>query len=127
MNQITLPNSPNERGGLQPLVELTANGTTRAEVGVNQPVTLAARMTMPPRAGQIVHYAWYLGTPDYKFEPAVSLPKPKLTFDVNRTVSFATPGDYSITLRAEGERNSISNTKGTTYLQNVARVRVVVR
>lgn len=127
MNQIELPKSAEERGGLQPLVELQANGAARARVTVNQPVTLTARITMPPRSGKFVRYAWYLGTPDYKFEPVVELPRPRTTFEVKRTISFATPGDYPITLRVEGERNGVSNVNVTTYLQNVARVRVEVR
>lgn len=127
MNQIVLPKSAEVRRGLQPVVDLTANGAERAEVGVNQPVTLAARMTMPPHAGKIVHYDWYLGTPDYKFEPVVQLTKPEKTFDIKRTVSFAAPGEYSITLRVEGQRDGLNEVNGTTFLQNVARVRVVVR
>ena len=50
MNQIVLPEKASMRRGLQPLVALTANGAARVEVGLRQPVTLAARLEMPPQA-----------------------------------------------------------------------------
>ena len=127
MNQITVPKSAAARGGLQPVVDLGANGAVRAQVGVNQPVVLAAKIEMPPHSGKIVRYAWYLGTPDLKFEPDIKLSRPQTTFDITRTVSFATPGEYAITLRVEGQRNGLGGANETTFLQNVARVRVVVQ
>ena len=127
MNQVLVPHSAAERGGLQPVVDLTANGSIRAEVGVNQPVTLAARIEMPPAAGKIVQYAWYLGTADAKFEPTTKLDKPPTRFDLKRTVRFAAPGEYAITLRVNGERSGLTDLDGTTLLQNIGRVRVVVR
>ena len=127
MNQIVVPKSAAVRGGLQPVVDLSANGVVRAQVRVNEPVSLAARIDMPPHAGKIVRYAWYLGTPDLKFEPVIKLARPQTTFDLKRTVSFAAPGEYAITLRVEGQRNGLDDVNGTTFLQNVARVRVVVR
>ena len=127
MNQIVVPKSAGVRGGLQPVVDLSANGVVRAQVGLNKPVTLAARIEMPPHSGKIVRYAWYLGTPDLNFEPDVKLPRPQTIFEVKRTVSFSAPGDYAITLRVEGQREGHNDVNGTTFLQNVGRVRVVVR
>ena len=46
---------------------------------------------------------------------------------MKRTVRFAEPGDYAITLRVEGQRDGRNDVNGTTFLQNVGRVRVVVR
>jgi hypothetical protein len=115
MNQITLPKDAAARGGLQP------------EVGVNQPVNLTAQINMPPKSGKIVRYSWYLGTPDLKFEPEVKLTNPSTRYEVKRTVSFAAPGEYPITLRVEGQREGSDSVNGTTYLQNIGRMRVVVR
>ncbi len=127
MNQIVLPPTAKERGGHQPVVELTANGVERAQVGVNQPVTLSAKIGMPPGAGKVVDYDWYLGAPDSKFEPAIALAKPNAAAQVTRTVAFATPGEYAITFRVRGERKGKSAAQSTTLLENVARVQVVVR
>ncbi|MBO9855133.1 hypothetical protein [Xanthomonas sp. A1809] len=126
MNQIVLPDSAVARGGLQPVIDLTANGDVRAEVAVNQPVTLSARIAMPPHAGKVVRYAWYLGTPDLEFEPFMPVAKPGRTIAVKRTVSFSAPGEYAITIRVEGQREGRNDTNGTTFLQNVGRVRIVV-
>tara|TARA_B100000378_G_scaffold139715_1_gene112962 strand:- start:1905 stop:4022 length:2118 start_codon:yes stop_codon:yes gene_type:complete len=127
MNQIVLPDSAAARGGLQPVIDLTANGSVRAEVAVNQPVTLSARVVMPPHAGKVVRYAWYLGAPDLEFEPVVPVPNPGRVAKVQRTVRFNAPGDYAITLRVDGQRDGRNDVNGTTFLQNVGRVRVVVR
>lgn len=125
MNQVVLPASAATRGGHQPLISLTANGRDRAEVGVNQPVTLAGRIEMPPGPGKIIRYDWYLGTPDMKFEPPVELPLPRTRLTVKRTVSFPTPGVYMITLRTIGQRGGEADS--TTPLYNIDRVRVVVK
>jgi hypothetical protein len=125
MNQVVVPASSFARGGHQPSTELTVNGGKRAEVGVNQPVTLTGRIEMPPGSGQVVQYDWYLGTPDFKFEPAVKLATPKPKMLVSQTVSFEKPGEYMITLRATGQRDGKQDS--TTPLVNIDRVRVVVR
>ncbi len=127
MNQVVLPDSARVRRGLQPVLHLAVNGGERAEVGVNQPVNLSANIAMPPRSGQIVHYDWYLGTDDFKFEPATTLAKPQTRTTAKRTVSFAKPGEYMVTLRVFGQRNGIGDASYPTILQNLARVRIVVR
>ncbi len=76
MNQVVLPAKGSERFGQQPAVHLTANGGERAEVAVNVPVNLVSQIEMPPRAGKIVEYDWYLGSSDDKFEPATKLATP---------------------------------------------------
>jgi hypothetical protein len=81
---------------------------------------------MPPGAGTVVRYDWFLGTSEGKFEPATKIGKPEKLVKVSRTVSFPAPGEYSITLRADGQRNG-NGDDDTTLLQNLARVRVVVR
>jgi hypothetical protein len=127
MNQVVLPRTASERLGHQPVVDLMVNGGTRAEVGVNQPVTLIGKIEMSPDAGKVVQYDWYLGGPDFKYEPATRLARPQVLVDLSRTVSFPVPGEYSITLRADGQRDGIGDANSTTLLQNLARVRVVVR
>ena len=86
MNQVVLPAKASERFGHQPMVHLTANGGERAEVAINVPVNLVGHMEMPPRAGKIVQYDWYLGSSDYKFEPATKLATPQVRVNATRTV-----------------------------------------
>jgi hypothetical protein len=127
MNQVVLPAKASERFGHQPMVHLTANGGERAEVAINVPVNLVGHMEMPPRAGKIVQYDWYLGGSDYTFEPATKLATPQVRVNVRRTVSFPKPGEYVLTLRTVGERDGSGGAESTTPLINIDRVRVVVR
>jgi len=127
MNQVVVPTTAKERGGLQPLVHLSANGKDRAEVGVNQPIKLVGKIEMPPGAGKIVEYDYYVGGSDYTFEPATKLAKPQTRVSLTRTISFPNPGEYVITLRTAGQRDGKGDASGTTPLINCDRVRVVVR
>ena len=127
MNQVILPSKASERFGHQPVMNLTANGRERAEVAVNQPVNLVGQIEMPPHAGKIVKYDWYLGGSDYKFEPPTKLATPEVRVEATRTVSFPKPGEYVVTLRTTGERDGVGSAESTTPLINIDRVRVVVR
>jgi hypothetical protein len=127
LNQVVLPAKGSERFGQQPVVHLTANGRERAEVAVNVPVNLVSQIEMPPRAGKIVEYDWYLGGSDYTFEPATKLATPQVRVNATRTVSFPKPGEYVITLRTVAERDGAGGAESTTPLINIHRVRVVVR
>jgi hypothetical protein len=126
MNQVVLPDKARERGGHQPVVRLTVNGGDRVKVGVNQEVKLVGRMEMPPGAGYIMKYEWYLGGSDRRFEPAITLVTPQSLVSVTRTVSFPTPGEYTISLRTYGQRNSKKDEPKLT-LQNLGRVTIVVQ
>jgi hypothetical protein len=127
MNQIVLAAKASERHGLQPVVHLTANGKTRAEVAVNQPVKLGGKIEMAAAAGKVLQYDWYLGGTDFAYEPATKLPKPQRLVNATRTISFSVPGEYTITLRTYAQRDGMGDLTSTTLLQNLARVRVVVR
>jgi len=127
MNQVVLSDQASARFGLQPVMHLTANGKIRAQVGVNQLVDLAATIEMPPGAGKVVRYDWYLGGKDFKFEPETKVEKPEAVITAKRTVSFPEPGEYAITLRADGQRDGDAATDSTTPLENLAQVRVVVQ
>lgn len=120
MNQVVLPDKASERHGLQPVIHLMVNGKIRAEVGVNQPVHLVGNIEMPPGAGQVIQHDWYLGRSDFAYEPATKV-------SATRTVSFPTAGEYTITLRAYAQRDGAEDTTSATLLENLARVRVVVR
>ncbi len=126
-NQVVLPQKAEARFGLQPVVHLTANGSSRATVGVNQDVDLRAILEAPAGGGKIVRYAWYLGGQDYKFEDAVSVEKPAAQFTVQRKIRFPAPGEYAITLRGDAQREGDKSSTNMTPLENLARVRIVVQ
>jgi hypothetical protein len=52
--RLRLPATGAERGGIQPVVELTANGEIAITVTVGEPVSLHARASVPPAAGTVI-------------------------------------------------------------------------
>lgn len=124
-NQVVLPSKASQRRGIQPVVTLTANGASRVEVSVGQPVELAGHIETPPGGGTVMQYDWYLGEKvPVVYEPSTALAKPKPSVDVYRKVTFSTPGSYLVTLRTAAQRTGMID--GNTSLENLARVRVVV-
>jgi hypothetical protein len=112
-----------ERHGLQPVMDLTVNGGSRAVVGVNQRVNLAAKLEMPPKTGQIVQYTWTIaGTAD---APTVIKPQPLV--EANRTITFDKPGTYVVRLTVNGQRDGLLQPANLTLMQNFKDVQVVVQ
>ena len=124
-NQVTVPATAAERGGIQPIVTLTVNRTDHATVGVNQAVTLNGKIEAPPKTGKIVQYDWYLGRTPVTYEAPTVLPTPQPLVNLTRTVTFPEPGIYELTLRATAQRNGVSDF--WTNVQNLARVQIVVQ
>jgi hypothetical protein len=121
--QITAPADATVRGGIQPVVSLTANGRRRADVAPGDDVTLYASAQVPDGTGSIVTMEW-------DFDGAGSFPTTE-TFDVADRVevehrhSFVVPGTYFPTVRVAAHRAGDSRSP-YARVQNLARVRVVV-
>jgi hypothetical protein len=123
-SQVELPPTAGERRGLQPVVRLKVNGRDRADVRVNHPVLLVARVQAPPRAGRVVGLEWDLtGTGD--FTPGRVAAGRELV--IRRTQTFSARGTYWVTLRATTQRHEGERTARFARVQNLDRVRVVVR
>src|SRR5208283_276921 len=56
--RVMLPGTADERGGIQPVVQATANGGVRADVAVGEPVALEVHAQVPPNAGAVVSVDW---------------------------------------------------------------------
>uniref|UniRef100_UPI002742113F PKD domain-containing protein n=1 Tax=Actinoplanes sp. RD1 TaxID=3064538 RepID=UPI002742113F len=124
-SQVVVPAGAAERGGVQPVVDLRADGGVRAEVAVGQPVTFHARVEVPPGAGSVVAAEWdFLGSGDYPVPAAVATPQPVV--DLSATHAFTAPGTYFPVLRAASHRDGDQQTP-FGRIQNLGRVRVVVR
>lgn len=122
--QIRLPNSAVERGGVQPVVSVNADGHTRVAVPVGQPVTLEVHAEVPPNAGTIVAVEWDLdgsGTFPVRHEVEGRDTSVKLS----TTHAYDRPGTWFATARVYSQREGDT---GTPYrrLPNVASARVVV-
>jgi hypothetical protein len=112
-----------DRHGLQPVMDLTVNGGTRATVGVNQPVNLAAAIEMPPRTGPIVQYNWSV---DGTAEAPTNLATPQQQLNLTRSMTFDKPGTYVVRLTVNGQRDGLVNPPNRTLVRNYKDVRVVV-
>jgi hypothetical protein len=147
--QVIVPPTAAQRGGIQPVVELTANGGERADVKAGEPVTFTARIEVPPGTGEIVDAEWdFEGTGDFgcaqllpdasPTDPGATrcqLPDPasstgadgdggdSVTIEFSHT--YSEPGTYFPVLRATSQREGDPDTP-FARIQNLGRVRVVV-
>lgn len=122
--QVSLPANAAVRGGIQPVIDLTARGKTRIEVKAGQPVTFTAKIQIPPKTGKIVAADWdYMGTGN--FAPA-TLGNTGQAAELQGTFTYTEPGTYYPGLRAKSERNG-DTSSGFAQIQNLDRIRVIVR
>ena len=103
--QVVLPEGAVARRGIQPVVALSVDGATRADVTVGAAVTLRAVAEVPDRTGVIVGLEWDLdGTG--RFPEAAPIDVDERVTAV-RTCSFATPGVYFPAVRVAAQREGI--------------------
>ena len=122
-NQLILPATATERGGVQPVVAVEANGGLRAEVKVGESVTFSGRAEQPPGAGTIIGIDWdFEGRGDCIADDTVDGTANKV--DVQASHSYATPGTYFASMRVSAQCNG-PDAAGLP-VQNLARARVVV-
>jgi hypothetical protein len=123
-SQVIVPSAAAQRGGIQPTVELKANGGVRTDVKAEQPVSFTATIEVPPGAGKVVAVEWdFEGLGDY---PIIQqFDTPQATLSVSITHSFARPGTYFPVVRATSQREGNGHTM-YGRVQNIGRARVVV-
>ncbi len=124
--QVVMPATAAARRGIQPVVLLTANGAARAEVKPGQAVALFATVTVPPGTGRVVSARWDLDGSGRFTTTAALPPKPQPRAALRSSVSFAKPGTYFVTLKVESARQGLPASP-YARIQNLARVRIVVR
>ena len=124
--QVRVPPAAAARRGVQAVVHVTANGSTRAEVDVGDAVHFTALVEVPFGAGTIVAVEWdFEGTGDYPVaERDVDGSADRL--NLSATHAFAAPGTYFPALRVTTHRQGDTRTRHGR-IQNLGRVRVVVR
>jgi hypothetical protein len=124
--QVTLPATAVERGGIQPVVAVTANGRARADVGVGEQVTIEVVADVPPGAGGIVGIEWdFDGSGSYP-EQVAGLDGTATHIVERVTRRFDAPGTYFVTARVSSHRHG-DVTAAHRKLPNLAQARVVVR
>ena len=122
--QIILPASAAERGGIQPVVSVTANGATRAEVRAGQAVTLEVRAEVPPGGGTIIGLKWdFDGSGTYPQVEAVDGQSAAVVRTITHT--FDRPGTFFVTALVESHRHGDVSAQ-SRRIPNLASARVVV-
>jgi len=123
--QIVLAPTATERGGIQPVVEVTANGAARADgVRVGEEVRLVLHAAVPPGAGTIIAIKWdFDGTGTYPQAESVDGRREEVT--LSTTHVFDRPGTYFPTALVESHRDGQVDAT-SRRIPNLAAARVVV-
>jgi len=123
--KVVLPPTAAERGGIQPVVRATANGTAHATVKPGQPVTLEVAAEVPPGAGTLIVIEWdFDGEGAFPFKHT-GLDGKSRSVTLNTTHVFDKPGTYFPAVRAVSHRDGDTNAKALR-IENLGRVRVTV-
>jgi hypothetical protein len=123
--QVLVPARASERKGIQPTIEMTANGGPRADVGVGEPVEFAASIEVPHGTGTVVSVEWdFDGSGEYALSgQGIDGSAPLL--NVFASHAFSEPGSYFPAVRVRSQRQGNVATPHA-LVQNLERVRVVV-
>lgn len=122
--QISMPLDADTRGGIQPVVTVTANGSNSARVAVGERVELEARAAVAAGAGTIIGLRW-------DFDGAGTYPEAVKLDGTDRIVTTSTahtydrPGTYFVTALAESHRDGDIEAVHRR-IPNVGSARVVV-
>ncbi|MAT51085.1 MAG: hypothetical protein CMK32_07875 [Porticoccaceae bacterium] len=123
--KVILADSARERGGIQPVVRVTANGGPRAEVGVGDKVTLCAEAEVLPEAGRIVRIEWdFDGTGTFPVQQE-GVDGTSAQVNVSVEHNYDKPGTYFATARVFSHREGDTGAR-RLLIPNVAQARVVV-
>jgi hypothetical protein len=122
--KITLAPTAAQRGGIQPIVHITANGATRTDLRTGEPVTLEVSAEVPPGAGTIIAIKWdFDGSGTYPF--AHELDGTSSAVTLSTTHRFDQPGTYFVTALVESHREG--DVRATARrIPNLASARVIV-
>lgn len=123
--RITLPPTVAERGGIQPIARVSANGGTRADVRAGEPVELQVQAEVHPQAGTIISVRWdFDGSGTYPFaHQEVDGSSSSLTLTTAH--AYESPGTYFVTARVESHRDG-DLTATERRIETLGQARVVV-
>jgi hypothetical protein len=123
--KVSLPALASDRGGIQPVVTVTIDGATRAEVKAGTSVTLEVHGDVPPKAGTIIAVEWDMDGTGL-FESVSGIDGTKRSLRLSKTHQYDRPGTYFATARVTSHRTGDVNAESCRIV-NVASARVVVR
>jgi hypothetical protein len=122
--KVSLPASAAERGGIQPVVKVRANGEIKAQVRVRETVALQVEGEVPPGAGAVVLVEWdFDGSGTYPERHKITGQAARI--DMTTTHAYDQPGVYFVTARVTSHRGGDPNAD-SCRCENLASARVVV-
>jgi hypothetical protein len=126
--QLSVPPTAKERRGIQPVIQLKANGAERAEVTIGEAVHFSAAVEVPPDAGKLVSAEWsFEGEADYPVKGVfTNMSEDGASAKVLAVHRFSQSGTYFPVLRITSNRNGNAGDI-FTRVRNLCRVRVVVK
>lgn len=126
VGHVIVPDNAEERGGIQPVVDLLANGSTCARVKAGEPVKFVAKAEVPYGAGKLTTVEWsFEGEQDFPEKGSFDLIGSGRSGMAQYTHTYNKPGVYFAVVRVRSERNGDANAL-YTQVRNIARVRVIV-
>ncbi|WP_394923198.1 leucine-rich repeat protein [uncultured Robinsoniella sp.] len=124
-SQFVLPDDAASRGGIQPVVDLYADGAKRADIAAGDTVTLEAAVQVPPGIGSIVSAKWDLyGDGNFVDTDYETLSDGSVI--VRGSAVYTQPGTFYPQVRVASQREGDSDTP-FARVENLGRARVVVK
>jgi hypothetical protein len=122
---VTVPASATDRGGIQPVVRASANGTASAQVKVGEDVVFVINAEVPPETGALVSATWdWDGSGAFPFRHDLDGTQATVTLESRH--SYPEPGTYFATARVTSHRDGAVDAPHRRC-DNLARVRISVR
>lgn len=122
-----IPADAGIRHGIQPVVHLTANGCKRAEVSAGEAVIFTAMAELPAGSGSLTRIEWsFDGESPVSTSDNISWGEDRVSATITAEYAYSEPGDHFAVIRVWSERNGDADSI-FTQVQNIDRVRVVVR
>ncbi|MHA2036387.1 MAG: hypothetical protein ACW98X_08125 [Promethearchaeota archaeon] len=121
---LLLPDSPEERLGIQPLVFANINGNKRADIRTGQSIILNGAAKAPPSAGFFVQAEWdFDGSGTFPYTESLEGNESNIISSIEH--NYSEPGTYFATFRVylhrKGDKKDIMR-----HIVNQDRVRIVV-
>ncbi|MBN1181650.1 MAG: hypothetical protein JXB49_05130 [Bacteroidales bacterium] len=128
--QVIVPETADERAGIQPVVNITINGKKRADISVGQTVTFKAVIEIPKDKGILVSAAWDFDNSE-TYKDVLDLKNAKVKnngahVEIVTKHKFNDKGTFFPMLLVASERNGDKNALNTK-VANLDRVKVVVK
>lgn len=124
--QIAASENAVERGGIQPVVKVLANGEKCVHVKIGETVVLTAEAEVPDKVGTLTYVEWsFEGEEDFSYKGDFTLSDGGCHGKAECHHTYVKPGTYLAVVRVMSQRDG---DKEDLYTQvcNIDRVRIVV-